>query len=154
MRSAGSSRARPGGRWSSRPATCRRGSTSGSSWRRWPTRRPNLQTEFVAPRTDLERTLAGVWQSLLALERVGVHDSFFELGGDSLLGIQLTSTLKKQLGAKVSAVTLFEAPTVASLATLIETQGTPAPAVAVDASRLRGERRREKKLRTGEALGA
>jgi acyl transferase domain-containing protein len=109
--------------------------------------RPNLQTEFVAPRTDLERKLAGIWQSLLALDRVGVNDSFFELGGDSLLGIQLTATVKKQLDAKVSAVTLFEAPTVASLAALIESQkGAQAPA-AVDASRQRGERRRER-LRT------
>ena len=120
--------------------------------------RPNLQTEFVAPRTDLERTLAGIWQSLLGLERVGVNDSFFELGGDSLLGIQLTSAVKKQLGAKVSAVTLFEAPTVAALAALIQSQTANAPqGGAVDASRLRGERRREKQLRavaSGEALGA
>jgi acyl transferase domain-containing protein/acyl carrier protein len=117
--------------------------------------RPNLQTEFVAPRTDLERTLAGIWQNLLALERVGVNDSFFELGGDSLLGIQLTSTVKKQLGAKVSAVTLFEAPTVASLATLIESRSQPAgtPSATVDAGRSRGERRREK-LRGTAPLGA
>jgi hypothetical protein len=77
-----------------------------------------------------------------------VNDSFFELGGDSLLGIQLTSTVKKQLGAKVSAVTLFEAPTVAALAALIASQGTGAGAAAaaapVDAGRSRGERRREK----------
>jgi acyl transferase domain-containing protein len=116
--------------------------------------RPNLQTEFVAPRTDLERTLAGIWQNLLALDRVGVNDSFFELGGDSLLGIQLTSTVKKQLGAKVSAVTLFEAPTVASLATLIESRSQPAaPSATVDAGRSRGERRREK-LRGTAPLGA
>ncbi len=116
--------------------------------------RPNLQTEFVAPRTDLERALAAVWQGLLALDRVGVNDSFFELGGDSLLGIQLTSMLKKQLNAKVSAVTLFEAPTVASLAALIEAQGSTA-GPAAEGSRLRGERRREKKLRAaGEPLGA
>jgi acyl carrier protein len=120
--------------------------------------RPNLQTEYIAPRTDLERTLAAIWQSLLGLDRVGVNDSFFELGGDSLLGIQLTSTVKKQLGAKVSAVTLFEAPTVASLAALIEARrGTEAPApAAVDASRQRGERRRERlrAVMTGEPLGA
>lgn len=121
--------------------------------------RPHLQTEFVAPRTDLERTLAATWQGLLALDRIGVNDSFFELGGDSLLGIQLTSTLKKQLGVKLSAVTLFEAPTVSSLAALIESQKAQAsaPAAAVDASRLRGERRRDKKLRnvpSGEPMGA
>ena len=120
--------------------------------------RPNLQTDFVAPRTDLERKLAGIWQNLLGLERVGVNDSFFELGGDSLLGIQLTSTVKKQLEAKISAVTLFEAPTVAALAALLQAQQSEAaPAAAFDASRARGERRREKKLRavgSGEVLGA
>ncbi|HET7695321.1 MAG TPA: SDR family oxidoreductase [Vicinamibacterales bacterium] len=120
--------------------------------------RPNLQTDFVAPRTDLEKQLAAIWQNLLGLERVGVNDSFFELGGDSLLGIQLTSTVKKQLDAKISAVTLFEAPTIAALAALLQAQqAEAAPAAAFDASRARGERRREKKLRavgSGEALGA
>ena len=117
--------------------------------------RPNLQTEYVAPRTELERTLAGIWQNLLALDRIGVNDSFFELGGDSLLGIQLTSTVKKQLGAKVSAVTLFEAPTVAALASLIESrsQAAATPSATVDAGRSRGERRREK-LRGTAPLGA
>jgi hypothetical protein len=67
----------------------------------------------------------------------------------------LTSTVKKQLGAKVSAVTLFEAPTVASLATLIESRSQPAgtPSATVDAGRSRGERRREK-LRGTAPLGA
>ena len=119
-------------------------------------RRPNLQTEFVAPRTELERTLAAIWQALLALDRIGVNDSFFELGGDSLLGIQLTATVKKQLGAKVSAVTLFEAPTVGSLAALIESQKGTQPSAAVDASRQRGERRRERlrAVTPGEPIGA
>lgn len=119
--------------------------------------RPTLQTDFVAPRTDLERKLAGIWQQLLGLERVGVNDSFFELGGDSLLGIQLTSTVKKQLEAKISAVTLFEAPTIAALASLLQAQQAEAAPAAFDASRARGERRREKKLRavgSGEVLGA
>lgn len=119
--------------------------------------RPNLQTEFVAPRTDLERTLAGVWMGLLGLDRIGVNDSFFELGGDSLLGIQLTAMLKKQLNAKVSAVALFEAPTVALLANLIQSQSAPAGATAaqVDAGRSRGERRREKmRAASTEPMGA
>jgi acyl carrier protein len=119
--------------------------------------RPNLQTEFVAPRTDLERTLAGVWMGLLGLDRIGVNDSFFELGGDSLLGIQLTAMLKKQLNAKVSAVALFEAPTVALLANLIQAHSAPAGSAAapVDAGRSRGERRREKmRAASTEPMGA
>jgi acyl transferase domain-containing protein len=122
--------------------------------------RPNLQTEFVAPRTDLERTLASVWQQMLGLDRVGVNDSFFELGGDSLLGIQVIARIKRELGVKISAVTLYEGPTVGSLAAVIETTQAPAGATAAfDASRQRGERRREKKLKAlastePESLGA
>ena len=109
--------------------------------------RPTLHTDYVAPRTGLERTLAGIWEELLGLERVGVHDSFFELGGDSFLGIQVIARIKKQLSVKVSAVTLYEGPTVAALAAVIESQGANAPAPALDFSRQRGEKRREKKLR-------
>lgn len=120
--------------------------------------RPNIQTDFVAPRTDRERQIAAVWGELLGLERVGVNDSFFELGGDSLLGIQLTAVLKRQLGVKVSAVALFEAPTVAALAAMFDVpDAESAPAAAFDASRERGERRREKKLRamtSPETMGA
>ena len=118
--------------------------------------RPSLQTDFVAPRTDMERAVAAAWAELLALERVGVNDSFFELGGDSLLGIQLIARLKKQLGVKMSAVTLYEAPTVAALAALFA-ERPGAPAAGPDASRERGEKRRERKMRvlaSTEALGA
>jgi NAD(P)-dependent dehydrogenase (short-subunit alcohol dehydrogenase family) len=109
--------------------------------------RPTLHTDFVAPRTELERTLAGIWEELLGLDRVGVHDSFFELGGDSFLGIQVIAKIKKQLNVKVSAVTLYEGPTVAALAAVIDAQGSSAAAPALDYSRQRGEKRREKKLR-------
>ena len=109
--------------------------------------RPTLQTDYVAPRTDVERSIAGIWQELLGLEKVGVNDSFFELGGDSFLGIQAIARIKKQLDVKVSAVTLYEGPTVAALAQVIAAQGQAHAPAGIDHSRLRGERRREKKLR-------
>src|SRR5262249_26024361 len=109
--------------------------------------RPMLQTDYVAPRTDVERRIAAIWQELLGLEKVGVHDSFFELGGDSFLGIQAIAKIKKQLDVKVSAVTLYEGPTVAALAEVIAAQGQSQQVSGLDHSRLRGERRREKKLR-------
>jgi acyl carrier protein len=118
--------------------------------------RPNLQTEYVAPRTDLEKAIAGIWQELLGVDRVGVNDNFFELGGDSFLGIQVISRLKLQLGVKVSAVTLYEGPRVGLLAEIIggaAEQKTP----AFDSSRQRGERRRGRKLgaeSSSEVLGA
>jgi acyl carrier protein len=106
--------------------------------------RPNLQTEYVAPRTDLETSIAAIWQELLGVERVGVNDNFFELGGDSFLGIQVIARLKKQLSVKVSAVTLYEGPRVGLLAEII-TASTQETAPAFDHSRQRGERRRERK---------
>jgi acyl carrier protein len=116
--------------------------------------RPVLQTEYVAPRTPLETTIATVWQELLGIEKVGVMDNFFELGGDSFLGIQLIAKLKSQLGVKLSAVALYEGPRVGLLAQLIgaETDG-PAVAAAIDHSRSRGEKRRERKLQNELATG-
>jgi acyl transferase domain-containing protein len=116
--------------------------------------RPVLQTEFVAPRTPLETTIATVWQELLGIEKVGVMDNFFELGGDSFLGIQLIAKLKAQLGVKLSAVALYEGPRVSLLAQLIgdQTEGA-AVAAAIDHSRSRGEKRRERKLQNEMATG-
>jgi phthiocerol/phenolphthiocerol synthesis type-I polyketide synthase E len=109
--------------------------------------RPTLQTDYVAPGTPQECAIAAIWQEMLGLEKVGVNDSFFELGGDSFLGIQVIATIKKQLAVKVSAVTLYEGPTVRALAAVIAAHGQQQPAPALGHSRLRGERRREKKLR-------
>lgn len=106
--------------------------------------RPPLQTEYVAPSDALEQALAGIWQELLGVDRVGANDSFFELGGDSLLGLQVIARVKKQLSVSVSAVSLYEGPTVARLAGVIRAAGTP---VGLGQSRSRGDRRREEKLR-------
>ncbi|MFI9262198.1 amino acid adenylation domain-containing protein [Streptomyces sioyaensis] len=57
--------------------------------------RPELGTEFVAPRTPVEETLAGIWAEVLGVEQVGVHDNFFGLGGDSILSIQVISRAKR-----------------------------------------------------------
>jgi amino acid adenylation domain-containing protein/non-ribosomal peptide synthase protein (TIGR01720 family) len=72
---------------------------------------------FVAPRNAVERTLAGVWAEVLRLDRVGVEDSFFELGGDSLLAIQVVSRARRA-GVEVSPRQLFEYQTVAELASV------------------------------------
>src|SRR4029077_1860900 len=75
---------------------------------------------YVAPRTDLERTIAAVWSDVLGVPRVGVHDGFFELGGHSLLATLTVSRLREALGIDISLRTLFEAPTVAALAAQVE----------------------------------
>jgi acyl carrier protein len=106
--------------------------------------RPHLQTEYRAPSDSLEQTIAGIWQELLGVDRVGVNDSFFELGGDSLLGVQVIARVKKQLAVSVSAVSLYEGPTVALLAEVIRSAGG---APSTDGSQTRGDKRREQKLR-------
>ncbi|HLP62841.1 MAG TPA: amino acid adenylation domain-containing protein, partial [Candidatus Deferrimicrobium sp.] len=74
--------------------------------------------EYISPKSDIEKTIAGVWQDLLGLDKVGIHDNFFDLGGNSLSIIRLNSRLKVALPDKkdISVVTLFNHPTVASLA--------------------------------------
>jgi acyl transferase domain-containing protein len=85
-----------------------------------PHERPELQNAFVAPRTEIEQTVAGIWQSLLGIERIGIHDNFFELGGHSLLGVQLMSRLRQEYRTEIPLRALFETSTVLGLALLIE----------------------------------
>ncbi|HVT59903.1 MAG TPA: phosphopantetheine-binding protein, partial [Thermoanaerobaculia bacterium] len=71
---------------------------------------------YVAPRGALEEMIAGIWSEVLGVARVSVHDSFFEMGGHSLLGMQAVSRLGELLETEVPLRGLFEAPTVAGLA--------------------------------------
>jgi hypothetical protein len=80
--------------------------------------------EYVAPRSELERVLAGIWADVLGVERVGVHDDFFGLGGHSLLAVKLISRVRAVLGAEVSIRDVFAASTVARLAR-VEARGGP-----------------------------
>jgi acyl-CoA synthetase (AMP-forming)/AMP-acid ligase II len=75
---------------------------------------------FVAPRTPLERVLAKHWVELLQVKRVGIHDDFFALGGDSLLVAEVVSHIHETSHIQVEAARFFEAPTVAELAQHIE----------------------------------
>ncbi|KAB8173373.1 amino acid adenylation domain-containing protein [Lysobacter maris] len=74
----------------------------------------------VAPRTETERAVAKLMEQVLALPGIGVDDDFFSLGGHSLLAAQLTARINKQLGVNLSMRTLFDAPTVAGLAALLD----------------------------------
>ncbi|NEY90541.1 type I polyketide synthase [Tabrizicola oligotrophica] len=84
--------------------------------------RPDLDTAYVAPRTDIERTLVGFWQELLGVGQVGVEDSFFDLGGHSLIAVRLFAMVKKAWRVDFPISILFEAPTVAACAALIAGQ--------------------------------
>ncbi len=76
-------------------------------------------TGFVAPRNAVEEEIAAIWRELLSVERVGVHDSFFDLGGHSLLLMQVMGRLKKRLGVRVTPGELV-VPTLGQLAALCE----------------------------------
>ncbi|NUQ65823.1 MAG: amino acid adenylation domain-containing protein, partial [Pirellulales bacterium] len=77
--------------------------------------RPSLEAQYVAPRSEMEIVLATVWQQVLGIERVGVLDNFFALGGDSIKSIQVLA-LAKQRGLAFTLAELFQAQTVADLA--------------------------------------
>ncbi|MBV8858949.1 MAG: amino acid adenylation domain-containing protein, partial [Acidobacteria bacterium] len=76
--------------------------------------------ESVAPRTPIEEVLCAVWSELLGVERVGVEDNFFELGGHSLLVTQVVSRVRQVFEVELPLRSLFESPTVASLAATVE----------------------------------
>lgn len=82
--------------------------------------RPELQEAFVAPCTGTERAVARIWSEVLGLEQVGVHDSFFELGGNSLLATQVVSRIRGALQVTLSLRSFFAAPTVAGMAQAVE----------------------------------
>jgi FkbM family methyltransferase len=93
-----------------------------------------------APRSHLERSVAGIWAEVLELERVGAHENFFDLGGHSLLLARVHASLREKLRAEISIVELFRFPTVASLAARLAEEAASADAASLD--RQRGARRR------------
>ncbi len=78
--------------------------------------RPELSTDYAPPSSPTEEALAEIWCTLLGLEQVGVNDNFLELGGDSLLGLQVLGRVRQRLGLELTPQDLFDAPTVAALA--------------------------------------
>jgi hypothetical protein len=85
---------------------------------------PSFEDTYLAPRTPLERQLAEIWQEVLGLERVGVRDNFFDLGGHSLLATRMMNRIRTATQVDLPVRSLFEAPTVADIALVIQNTET------------------------------
>lgn len=81
--------------------------------------RPDLDSEYVPPRNDIEESLVAIWQELLGVSEIGVNDDFFELGGHSLIAVRLFARIKKVFSVEYPISVLFEAPTIAACAAMI-----------------------------------
>ncbi len=84
--------------------------------------RPTAQQTFIAPRDDLERQLAQIWEEVLGTRPVGVTDNFFALGGHSLLAVRLFAVIEQRLGRQLSLTTVFQGATVEQLADVLRRQ--------------------------------
>lgn len=86
--------------------------------------RPLGARAFVAPRDELETTLAGIWRELLGLDAVGVRDNFFSLGGDSMLAVRLMAEVQRACGRKLPLAWLFQDATIEHLAAVLHAPET------------------------------
>jgi acyl transferase domain-containing protein len=106
--------------------------------------RPNLTTTFVDPQDEVQRRICDVWQEALGIERIGVHDSFFDLGGHSLHAIQVVARLNGEFGTAIPVARLYEGLTPAFLAEVIRGANGRRGAEAVPIN-MRGDRRARQK---------
>ncbi|MBV8733291.1 MAG: amino acid adenylation domain-containing protein [Solirubrobacterales bacterium] len=111
---------------------------------------PTTRTEHVPPRTDTERTLGGIWQSLLQRDAVGIFDNFFDLGGHSLLAVQLLSRIRVAFAVELSLRELFDAAMLADLAAAVDRAQPTALGATTPITRVARERYR---VRVGEGGG-
>ena len=81
--------------------------------------RPVLNTDYAEPRDESEQVIVNIWQELLGIDRVGIHDDFFDLGGHSLLATRLVARLRGAFNMNIPLGSLFASPTVAGLASTI-----------------------------------
>ncbi|MEM8604462.1 MAG: phosphopantetheine-binding protein, partial [Cyanobacteria bacterium P01_H01_bin.121] len=98
----------------------------------------------VLPRTELEQAIAAIWRSVLLIEEVGIDDSFFDLGGHSLLMVRVHNQLQRQLGVDLQLVDLFRYHTIRMLTSQLTAASTTQKQVQVEQ-----QEQRSKALQTG-----
>ncbi|MCK4760828.1 MAG: SDR family NAD(P)-dependent oxidoreductase, partial [Candidatus Aminicenantes bacterium] len=94
--------------------------------------RPELSTAYAAPRTTTEKKLAAIWQDLLGIDKIGIEDNFFDLGGTSLNLVQLGARLNEILNLDSPATVMFRYPTVKSFLEYLEQKDSPGKEAALD----------------------
>ncbi|MEV4218610.1 SDR family NAD(P)-dependent oxidoreductase [Nonomuraea sp. NPDC049725] len=104
--------------------------------------RPRLRTDYAPPRTEAEARMADLWGAYLGIDGVGVHDPFFDLGGNSLTGMAMVLAIEKDLGRPIAPAVLFEHPTVAAFTAALDGGGDQGAQEALSTSSARGQRRR------------
>lgn len=82
--------------------------------------RPKLSTEFVAPRSDVEKDIAEIWQEILGVDNIGINDDFLELGGHSLLLTRIVMRVRRKFNVNISLSNLFDTPTIAAFSLEVE----------------------------------
>ncbi len=103
--------------------------------------RPDLDTSYIEPKSDLEKAIALIWQNMLGIEGIGIEDNFFELGGDSLTAVQIVSQIELELKTKVPPFVIFDGGTIKQMVTFIEGESASEQNTG---QMSRGAKRREK----------
>ncbi|HEU5382584.1 MAG TPA: SDR family NAD(P)-dependent oxidoreductase [Ktedonobacteraceae bacterium] len=107
-----------------------------------------LEAATLTSSGDYERKLVAIWQQILGLEQIGLDDNFFDLGGNSLIALQLIARIKKTFRVQISVVTLFEAPTVNTMLKFLLPQNLPA--VVEEQQDVLKQRRRQARTAAGQ----
>ena len=106
----------------------------------------HIEGSRVAPRNEIEARLVEIWAELLKMDGIGVFDNFFDLGGHSLLATQVSARIRQYMGVEVPVRALFEEPTVAALARMVEQSRAVGATVSVPIPAAKSKQRSRAKL--------
>lgn len=108
--------------------------------------KPQQQQISVIPQTEVEKTIASIWQEVLSLDGIGIYDNFFDIGGSSLLLVQANNKLREALKREISIKDMFQYPTIRAMAKFLSTEVEGISSDQISQSQSRGEKRRQKFL--------